>query len=127
MKLQIQDIRVQEALGTISRAVAMEGGRALLVGGCVRDTILGIIPKDYDVEVYGVQPSRIVEILSEQFSVNLVGEAFGVIKIHGLPIDVAIPRRESKVGRGYRGFEVQGRVNGIRYYCTTQSAWLYSI
>ncbi|MEC4673358.1 MAG: HD domain-containing protein, partial [Nitrospirota bacterium] len=107
MKLQIQDIRVQEALGTISRAVAMEGGRALLVGGCVRDTILGIIPKDYDVEVYGVQPSRIVEILSEQFSVSLVGEAFGVIKIHGLPIDVAIPRREFKVGRGYRGFEVQ--------------------
>ena len=107
MKLQITDVQVQDALLTISRLVSMEGGRGLLVGGSVRDTLLGMTPKDYDVEVYGIHPSRLVEILSIHFSVSLVGEAFGVIKLHGLPIDVSIPRRESKVGRGYRGFAVQ--------------------
>ena len=106
MNLQMGEQRVQDALVTIARLVAMEGGRALLVGGCVRDTLLGKSSKDYDVEVYGIKPPRLVEILSTHFSVSLVGEAFGVIKINGLPIDVSIPRRESKVGKGYRGFEV---------------------
>jgi len=107
MILELRDSVVQEALTTIAHAVEAEEGSCLLVGGCVRDTILGISPKDYDVEVYGIEPSRLVKMLSAHFTVSLVGEAFGVIKIHGLPIDVSIPRRESKVGRGYKGFVVQ--------------------
>ena len=97
---------IQEALVTISNVVSVKGGRALLVGGCVRDTLLGTIPSDFDVEVYGIQPTKLLDILSQCFSVSLVGEAFGVIKIQGLPIDVSLPRRESKRGEGHRGFEV---------------------
>ncbi|UCE63465.1 MAG: CCA tRNA nucleotidyltransferase [Nitrospirota bacterium] len=106
VKVQIQDPAIQEALVTISKVVATEGGKALLVGGCVRDTLLRSFPRDYDVEVYGIPPAKLVEILSRCFSVSLVGEAFGVIKIQGFPIDVSLPRRESKRGEGHRGFEV---------------------
>jgi len=104
--VEIHDKAIQEALVSISEVVAAEGGKALLVGGCVRDTLWGFCPRDFDVEVYGIPPAKLVEILSGCFSVGLVGEAFGVIKIHGLPIDVSLPRRESKRGEGHRGFEV---------------------
>ena len=97
---------IHDALLHICRVVEASGGRALLVGGCVRDALLGFSPKDFDLEVYGVSPQKLVEILSADFPVSLVGEAFGVIKVHGLPIDVSIPRRESKVGLGHRGFKV---------------------
>ena len=106
VNVQIENAAIQEALTRLSQMVSQERGKALLVGGCVRDALLGSPPRDFDVEVYGVQPARLVEILSRCFEVNLVGEAFGVLKIRGLPIDVAIPRRESKRGEGHRGFEV---------------------
>src|ERR1700682_818445 len=38
----------------LARAIQAEGGRALLVGGCVRDALMGREPKDWDLEVYGV-------------------------------------------------------------------------
>jgi tRNA nucleotidyltransferase (CCA-adding enzyme) len=82
------------------------GGKALLVGGWVRDALLGIAAKDIDVEVYGVAPDRLLKVLRKRFAVDLVGRAFGVIKIRGLPIDVSLPRRESKTGIGHTGFAV---------------------
>ena len=83
------------------------GGRAMLVGGCVRDELMGIQPKDWDLEVYGVQPEKLREILDSAGDVNVVGEAFTVYKI-GRHLDVSVPRRERKVGRGHKGFVVEG-------------------
>jgi tRNA nucleotidyltransferase (CCA-adding enzyme) len=87
--------------------------RALLVGGFVRDAVLGLKPKDADMEVYGVGAKRLEEVLNKLFPdrVNAVGRAFGVFKINvgeGLEFDVSIPRRESKTGRGHRGFSIEG-------------------
>ena len=79
----------------------------MLVGGCVRDQIMGIAHKDWDVEVYGVEPVRLREILDVLGEVNVVGEAFAVYKI-GNDLDVSIPRRERKSGLGHRGFVVEG-------------------
>ena len=39
------------------------GGRAMLVGGCVRDAILGVEPIEYDLEVYGIEPVKLRELL----------------------------------------------------------------
>lgn len=83
------------------------GGRALLVGGCVRDGLMKIEPKDFDVEVYGVEPPKLREILDSFGKVDAVGEAFTVYKI-GQDLDVSLPRRERKTGRGHRGFVVEG-------------------
>jgi len=102
----VADLDLRQALEGIVSRVARAGGRALLVGGCVRDALLGIAAKDLDVEVYGVTPDALTSALAEAFSIDLVGAAFGVIKLRGLPIDVSIPRRESKAGLGHRGFAI---------------------
>src|SRR5438067_9401082 len=49
----------------LARAVREAGGRALLVGGCVRDALMGRASKDWDVEVYGVASARSEEHTSE--------------------------------------------------------------
>ena len=95
-----------ETAVAIARAVKDEGGRALFVGGWVRDRLLGIPSKDVDVEVFAVPAARLREILQRFGSLNVVGESFTVFKV--ADVDVALPRRDSKVGAGHRGFEVTG-------------------
>jgi len=91
----------------LAQAVKSAGGTAMLVGGCVRDELMSIEPKDWDLEVYGIQPEKLREILDSFGEVNVVGEAFTVYKI-GSHLDVSIPRRERKTGKGHRGFMVEG-------------------
>lgn len=91
----------------LAREVQKAGGRALLVGGCVRDSLMGAEPKDWDVEVYGVEPARLRALLERQGRVDAVGEAFTVYKV-GNDLDVSLPRRERKSGRGHRAFIIEG-------------------
>ena len=91
---------------TIARRVRDEGGRALIVGGWVRDRLLGHESKDIDLEVFGVAAARLEALLASLGRVDTVGESFAVHKIGG--IDVSLPRTESKTGRGHRGFAVTG-------------------
>ena len=100
-------IPVPEKVTVLARAVRDTGGRALLVGGCVRDSLMTRSAKDWDLEVYGVAPERLREILDRFGSVNVVGEAFTVYK-WGADTDVSIPRRERKSGRGHRAFVIEG-------------------
>ena len=90
----------------IARAVRDRGGRALVVGGWVRDRLLGFEAKDIDLEVYGVPESELRELLAAIGRVEPVGQSFPVYKVNG--IDVALPRRESKTSRGHKGFDVRG-------------------
>ncbi|TMP95562.1 MAG: CCA tRNA nucleotidyltransferase, partial [Verrucomicrobia bacterium] len=64
-------------------------------------------PKDWDVEVYGVEPARLRQLLDQLGDVNVVGEAFTVYKL-GSDLDVGLPRREHKTGRGHRAFFIEG-------------------
>ncbi len=91
----------------LASSIHAEGGRALLVGGCVRDMQMGAQPKDWDLEVYGIEPVRLREILDRFGSVNVAGEAFTVYKL-GPDLDVSLPRRERKSGRGHRAFVIEG-------------------
>jgi tRNA nucleotidyltransferase (CCA-adding enzyme) len=84
--------------------------QAYLVGGCVRDSLLGITPKDFDFEVYGVDYETLARQLSAHGRVDLVGKSFGVIKFtgeHGGQWDFSLPRRDSKVEAGHKGFQIQ--------------------
>lgn len=119
----------------LCQAVRKAGGRAMLVGGSVRDHLLGIESKDFDIEVYSLDPSRLRTVLERIGNVNKVGEHFSVYKLvshqaglsrknedlideqslsdqtaqqERFEIDVSIPRRESKSGRGHRGFVIEG-------------------
>jgi tRNA nucleotidyltransferase (CCA-adding enzyme) len=100
-------VKVAEKVVALARVIHDAGGRALLVGGCVRDELMGNEPKDWDLEVYGLAPERLREILDGFGSVNAVGEAFTVYKL-GHDLDVSIPRRERKSGRGHRAFVIEG-------------------
>jgi tRNA nucleotidyltransferase (CCA-adding enzyme) len=90
----------------IARAVRDAGGRALVVGGWVRDRLIGHPSKDVDIEAFGIDATRLRDILTAFGSVNTVGESFTVYKVRD--IDVSLPRRESKTGRGHKGFTVTG-------------------
>lgn len=99
---------------SLCRAISKAGGRALLVGGGVRDRLMGKASKDYDLEVYYLQPDALKWFLERFGPVNTVGESFTVYKLlvkdeeDGFEIDVSLPRREAKVARGHRGFAVTG-------------------
>jgi tRNA nucleotidyltransferase (CCA-adding enzyme) len=83
---------------------------ARLVGGCVRDAVLGIESKDFDFEVLGVSLDELAQALSRWGATDQVGRSFGVIKLRlpdGLWVDFAVPRRDSKVSEGHRGFSVE--------------------
>lgn len=92
----------------LAETPAME--RAFLVGGCVRDGLLGIPCKDYDIEVFGVGCGELIRALEPWGRSNQVGRSFGVVKLttpEGSTFDFSIPRRDSKVAPGHQGFDVQ--------------------
>src|SRR5215204_6591399 len=91
----------------LSSVVRESSGRAMLVGGCVRDEFLGIDSTDWDLEVYGVEPQKLKTILESFGEVNAVGESFTVYKV-GSDLDVSMPRRDRKSGRGHKGFTIEG-------------------
>jgi tRNA nucleotidyltransferase (CCA-adding enzyme) len=108
--------------------VRARGGRALVVGGWVRDQLRGQPSKDMDLEVFGVPQEELPRLLAAFGRVEAVGESFAVYKLvanppnvsaaprsdpagretRGPTLDIALPRRDSKTGRGHRGFHVQG-------------------
>lgn len=98
----------REIVNEVARLVKEAGGRALLVGGCVRDSLFGgeAEIKDYDLEVYGLEGEKLESVLSSRFKLDLVGRSFGVMKLHHYDIDVALPRRETKLGIGHRAFGI---------------------
>lgn len=88
--------------------IADNKGKPYVVGGFVRDYIMGMQSKDIDIEVFGLNPDALKQILSHHGEVNAVGSAFGVIKVNvgGDDCDFSIPRRDNKQGRGHKGFIV---------------------
>ena len=94
-------------LDRIVRSLHAAGFRALIAGGAVRDDLLGLAPKDFDVEVYGVSFDVLKELLAHYGRIDLVGQGFGVVKLTvrgGRVYDFSLPRRDSKIGRAHRDF-----------------------
>ena len=84
------------------------GGSPWIVGGFVRDLVMGEEPKDIDIEVYGLTVSDIGYALRD-FKCKTVGARFGVFDVHtnGLDLQIVPPRRENKVAPGHKGFVVE--------------------
>jgi tRNA nucleotidyltransferase (CCA-adding enzyme) len=109
-------------VGAIATGVREAGGRALVVGGWVRERLRASRPnhdagtqqtasKDIDMEIFGIPSEALPGLLTAFGRVEAVGQSFPVFKVinsDGIAIDAAIPRRESKQGRGHKGFEVRG-------------------
>ena len=111
-------VDLEQQAARLAAAVRDAGGRALCVGGFVRDRLLrlrsdgasagqvGRSSKDLDIEVFGVPQDALLHLLRTLGRVEPAGQAFPVYKLGA--IDVALPRRESKTGRGHKGFTVEG-------------------
>ncbi len=101
-------MRLPDPLTAALRALRSAGGRPHLAGGCVRDWLLGLEPKDFDVEVFGLDFEQMQRALTPFGPTDVVGRSFGVLKVRlgGSEYDFALPRRESKTGAGHRGFAV---------------------
>ncbi len=99
--------RLAGPVAEIASIAKAAGGRALMVGGAVRDLATGSAAvKDADIEVFGVAPESLKSALSRSFAFDPCGVSFGVLKIKHIDIDVSLPRRETKRGTGHKGFLV---------------------
>lgn len=101
------NIPLSDSMHHVLRKLGDEGHKALVVGGAVRDAMLGEEPKDIDVEVYGTHYDHLSKTLSQHGKVNLVGKAFGVVKFtdpDGNDYDFSLPRRDNKTGVGHKDF-----------------------
>ena len=107
------ELELPSGLRLLLAALREAGGRPYLVGGAVRDALLGLPVKDYDVEVFGLPADRLETALRRAGRVDAVGQAFRVFKLSGIAgvpgaVDVSLPRRDSKLGPGHRGIAVEG-------------------
>lgn len=103
---------------TCATAIAEAGGQALVVGGFARDLVIDAThdtdtaSKDIDIEVYGLAFETMEQLLEQYGKIDLVGQSFGIAKLTnphtGNVIDFSIPRRDSKVDKGHKGFQVTG-------------------
>ena len=104
------DANGQSAVEILKRLRA-EGFQAFLVGGCVRDLVMGFVPKDYDIST-DATPEQVVGLFPESLT---VGAQFGV---------VIVPREEGNVE--VATFRSDGRYtdgrhpNEVRYAKTPQ-------
>ena len=90
----------------IARRVKDAGGRAMLVGGAVRDGLLGRENKDIDLEIYGLTPQALREVLAGLGHVLEKGASFGVFGLEHSELDIAMPRKERCVGGKHTDFDV---------------------
>jgi tRNA nucleotidyltransferase (CCA-adding enzyme) len=99
---------IESALA-VCTAIKDAGGFALFIGGSVRDQLWGKHPKDIDIEVYQIDPEKLESILSPFGKVDDVGKNFGILKLYvnGVDLDISLPRTDSKIGVGHRGFTVK--------------------
>ena len=96
----------RELARAIAAAVSTQGGVCYYVGGYVRDDLLGIENKDIDMEVHGVSPPLLEDILKDFGEVITIGASFGIYNLKGYGLDIAMPRKETARGTGHRDFDV---------------------
>lgn len=110
------EARTQEVVQDIAREISIAGGRAIVVGGAVRDMVYAdftksaLVSKDADVEVFGLEPAQLMGILARAGHVDETGADFAVLKLSvpglGTALDISMPRRERALGSAHRDFAV---------------------
>ena len=96
----------QKMARQIAALVAAQGGRTFYVGGFVRDALIHKENKDVDIEVHGVSPKCLEEILDSLGQRMTIGESFGIFGLKGYDLDIAMPRKEEARGQGHKDFDI---------------------
>lgn len=90
----------------VARLVAGHGGSTYYVGGYVRDALVGRETKDVDMEVHGITPQCLKDILDSLGQRITIGESFGIFNLKGYSLDIAMPRKEEARGQGHKDFDI---------------------
>ena len=101
LKLQFDD-----RILSLAKEINDVGGKALVVGGYVRDLLLGRKTKDIDMEIFGLPLTHVESLLKRYGEVSQIGRAFGILRVNSLNIDFSLPRMDSKVSKGHKGFKI---------------------
>jgi hypothetical protein len=107
--------QVDEGMGVndlpFKETIEAEGGQIYVVGGTLRDQMLGRPSKDLDIVIRGIPEDQLAHILNKYGTVNAVGKSFAVMKFvpegSNEEIDVALPRTEISTGEGHKDFEIK--------------------
>ena len=89
MKSSAQNLIISER---IAEAVKESGGRVFYVGGYVRDKISGRNSKDIDIEIHGITPEKLREILCGFGEVQDMGASFSIMGLKHYRVDISMPR-----------------------------------
>lgn len=98
-------VKFPDAIESTIQTIVDNGGDVYLVGGAVRDIAMNNFNfKDYDFEVFGIEPNELAQLLNCELS----GNAFAVFNVFldNMEVQFSIPRKEVKNGTGYNGFSV---------------------
>lgn len=102
----IEKCNIPEQIQNLYNYLDSKGLKSFAVGGAVVDTIQGKVPKDWDMEVYGISLEDLHGLLEAGgFKCKTAGKAFGILVVGN--IDVSIPRKDNKIGKGHKGFKVE--------------------
>lgn len=104
------NIKLEPKILEIITELNRKGNQCLIVGGAVRDAILGVEPDDIDIEVYKINYQDLCAFLQQHGKVDLVGKKFGTIQFKpfgsDIEYDFSIPRKENKAGIGHKDFDI---------------------
>ena len=102
----MEHLKDQEMARKVARLVSEEGGRTFYVGGYVRDALIGKENKDIDIEVHGISPKCLEQLLDSLGERMAIGESFGIFGLKGYSLDIAMPRKEEVRGMGHKDFDI---------------------
>lgn len=113
----LEQMDLSDASFEVIEGLTDAGMRPMLVGGMVRDTLLGRPSKDVDIEVHAGRGGAItvddVLAVAERmpgFRASVAGASFAVVLVThretGESFDLSLPRADSKSGTGHQGFSV---------------------
>lgn len=104
------DIQIPKIIKDIALAIDQQGGQANIVGGFVRDHLMGRgnVSFDIDVEVFGMTFSQLHDLLLRFGRVKVEGQSFAAIllTVGDETFDFTLPRVDNKNGVGHTGFQV---------------------
>lgn len=90
----------------IAKRIDTVGGKLYLVGGAIRDEIMGFSVSDKDYCVTGVSKDTFLKLFPNAYN---RGKSFEVFDIDG--VEFALARKERKTGRGHKEFETEVNEN----------------
>lgn len=112
MTNRVRAIQTSADQAAVIAAITVVGGRPMFVGGIVRDTFMGHVSKDVDIEVFWISFNVMMDAIRRCPAVRnaeVTGVKFQVVTVttkDGETMDVAMPRREVKTGMGDKGFDI---------------------